>query len=74
MRRLIPLGRGLLLALLLVVLNTGGNAAQGATPGILITEVLAANTRTVADDQGRYSDWIELHNPTDMPVSLTGYT
>ena len=36
--------------------------------------MLAANTRTVADDQGRYSDWIELHNPTDMPVSLTGYT
>ena len=74
MRRLIPLGRGLLLALLLVVLNTGGSAAQDATPGILITEVLAANTRTVADDQGRYSDWIELHNPTDTPVSLAGYT
>ena len=48
--------------------------AQATTPGILITEVQAANTRTVADDQGRYSDWIELHNPTDTPISLAGYT
>ena len=45
-----------------------------ATPGILITEVLAANNRTEADDRGRYSDWIELHNPTDRPISLGGYT
>ena len=62
------------MGLLLVLLNTSVSAAQDATPGILITEVLAANTRTVADDQGRYSDWIELHNPTTTPVSLAGYT
>ena len=42
--------------------------------GIIITEILAANTRTVADDRGRYTDWIELHNPTDTPISLGGYT
>ena len=45
-----------------------------ATPGILITEVLAANAHTVADDRGRYADWIELHNPTDTPITLAGYT
>ena len=48
--------------------------AQASSPGVLITEVQAANTSTVADDQGGYSDWIELHNPTDTPVSLLGYT
>ena len=74
MRRLIPLGRALLLGLLLVLLNTGISAAQDPTPGILITEVLAANARTVADDRGRYTDWIELHNPTDTPIPLAGYT
>ena len=74
MRRLIPLGRALLLGLLLVLLNTGISAAQDPTPGILITEVLAANARTVADDRGRYTDWIELYNPTAAPVSLAGYT
>ena len=74
MRRLISPMCALLLGLLLVLLNAGVSAAQDATPGILITEVLAANTRTVADDQGRYSDWIELHNPTTTPVPLAGYT
>ncbi len=71
---MIPLGRALLLGLLLVLLNTGISAAQDPTPGILITEVLAANARTVADDRGRYTDWIELHNPTAAPISLAGYT
>ena len=34
----------------------------------------AANTHTVLDAQGGYADWLELHNPTDTPVSLLGYT
>ena len=72
--RLIPLGRALVLGLLLALLTIGPPVAQAATPGVLITEVMAANTRTVADDRGRYADWIELHNPTDTPVSLAGYT
>ena len=63
-----------MLGLLLVTLTIGTPEAQATTPGILITEVQAANTRTVADDQGSYSDWIELHNPTDTPISLAGYT
>ena len=67
-------GCALLLGLLLVGLATGTPGAQATTPGILITEVLAANARTVADGRGRYTDWIELHNPTDTPVSLAGYT
>ena len=76
MRRLIriPLGPALALGVLLVGLTNGPPEAQAAAPGVLITEFQAANTRTVADDQGRYSDWIELHNPTDTPVSLAGYT
>ena len=72
--RLIPLGRALVLGLLLALLTIGPPVAQTATPGVLITEVMAANTRTVADDRGRYADWIELHNPTDTLVALAGYT
>ncbi len=74
LRRLILLGHALVLVLLLVGLTSSLPAAQAASPGVLITEVQAANTRTVADDQGSYSNWIELHNPTDTPVSLAGYT
>ena len=71
---LTPSRCALLLGLLLVLLIPGESAAQTAAPSILITEVLATNTRTVTDDRGRYADWIELHNPTDMPISLAGYT
>ena len=74
MSRLILLGRALVPVLILAVLNIGLPAAKAATPDIIITEVQAANTRTVADDQGSYSDWIELHNPTDTPIPLRGYT
>ena len=74
MRRLIRPECALLLGLLLALLNIGTPAALAASPGVLITEFQAANTRTALDDQGSYSDWIELHNPTDTPVSLLSYT
>ena len=72
--QLISLGRALALGVLLVGLTSSLPAVQAASPGVLITEVLAANTHTVADDQGRYTDWIELHNPTGRPITLAGYT
>ncbi len=74
MRRLIVLSRALVLGLLLAGLTSGLPAVQAASPSVLITEVQAANTRTVADDQGGYSDWIELHNPTSTSIPLHGYT
>ena len=74
LRRLSLLGRALVLALLLVGLTSSLPAVQAASPDVLITEIQAANTRTALDDQGSYPDWIELHNPTDIPVPLAGYT
>ena len=40
---------------------------------LLITEFMAANKGVLADEDGAYSDWIEIHNPTDAPVSLDGW-
>ena len=74
MRQLISLGRVLVLGLLLVGLTSSLPAVQAASPGVLITEFQAANTSTVTDDRGSYSDWLELHNPTDRPITLAGYT
>ena len=74
MRRLIRPRCALLLGLLLVLLNIGVSAAQDATPGILITEVLAANTRIVADDQGATPTGSSCTTPRTLPVSLAGYT
>ncbi len=74
MHRLILLGRALALGVLLVGLTSNLPAMQAASPTVLITEVQAANTSTVTDDRGGYADWIELHNPTDTPITLLGYT
>ncbi len=38
-----------------------------------ITEFLAANSTILADNDGVFSDWIELHNPDVSPVSLAGW-
>lgn len=38
-----------------------------------INEFMAANDRTLADPQGEYDDWIEIHNTTDQPLDLAGY-
>ena len=73
-RRLIRPGYALLLGLLLAGLTSDLPTALASSPGVLITEVQAANTRTVADNQGSYSDWVELHNPTDTAIPITGYT
>src|SRR5205085_6992076 len=39
---------------------------------VVINEFMASNTSTIADPQGEFDDWIELHNITDQPVSLAG--
>lgn len=49
-----------------VALTTAAN-----TP-VIISEIMASNGSTVADPQGEYDDWIELHNVTDQEVDLSG--
>jgi hypothetical protein len=39
----------------------------------IITEFMAANDSVLADEDGDYSDWIEITNPDSVPVSLAGY-
>lgn len=39
---------------------------------VVISEVLASNTRTVADPQGQFDDYVELHNTSDAAVDLSG--
>jgi len=40
---------------------------------ITITEFMAANVTTLKDDDGAYSDWVEIHNPDSAPVDLAGW-
>jgi len=45
------------------------------TPQVVINEWMADNTRSLYEPETHeYKDWIELYNPTDTPVDLSGYT
>jgi hypothetical protein len=44
-----------------------------ALAGPVISEFMAANGSTLADDDGAFSDWIEIHNPDAAPVSMAGW-
>ena len=46
-------------------------SVQRAEP--VITEFMASNSRTLADDDGVYSDWVEIFNPDAEPVDLDGW-
>ncbi|MEY3277149.1 MAG: hypothetical protein RL153_2417, partial [Verrucomicrobiota bacterium] len=44
-----------------------------AASQVVVSEVMTDNDRTLRDEDGDSPDWIELHNPTDQPVSLSGW-
>jgi hypothetical protein len=44
-----------------------------ASDPVIISEFMAANTSTIRDDDGKWSDWIELYNSGDSAVSLSGW-
>eukprot|EP01035_Chromulina_nebulosa_P013397 gene13397-17797_t len=39
----------------------------------VITEFMASNTLTLKDEDGAYSDWIEIYNPDAAPLNLAGW-
>lgn len=41
---------------------------------VVITELMADNRSTIADADGKYCDYIELHNRSAEPVDLGGWT
>jgi len=57
--------------------ETGVQAFQAsryaADSTLLITEVMASNQTTLADNNGIYSDYIEIYNAGAEPVNLAGY-
>src|SRR5688572_15104615 len=47
-------------------------ALKAAEP--VITEIMPLNERILADEDGQFKDWIEIHNPGATPVNLGGYS
>lgn len=44
-----------------------------ATAQVAISEFMAGNSRTLADEDGEFPDWIELHNTSATNVNLLGW-
>lgn len=38
-----------------------------------ISEIMASNKTTLADADGAFSDWVEIHNPDAEPLNLDGW-
>lgn len=51
----------------------GAPALRAAQPGVILSEFMASNRTTLRDDDGEFSDWIELHNRGAAAVSLNGW-
>lgn len=51
------------------------DSIQNALPEhVVLNEVMVKNISTIKDDNGHYSAWVELFNPTNAPIDLSGYT
>lgn len=48
-------------------------AAWAPTTDIVINEIMASNSTTMADESGEYDDWIELFNRGTSLIDLTGW-
>ncbi|MDP3069472.1 MAG: CotH kinase family protein [Opitutaceae bacterium] len=55
----------------LILLLTLATASLQAAP--VISEFMASNATTLADEDGAYSDWIEIHNPDGGATDLSGW-
>ncbi len=51
--------------------NTTGSLFDNNNPQI--TEFLALNSSVLPDEDGDFSDWIEIHNPASEPVNLQNW-
>lgn len=58
---------------LFVVLSCLALVLPSACGQLIISEFLASNSTSLADEDGDNSDWIEIRNTTSTPVNLLGW-
>ena len=63
-----------ILAIMYVVFPKEPARRIGSTvyDGLMISEVMAANSSAVPDENGEYSDWMEIYNGTGADLNLEG--
>jgi hypothetical protein len=65
--------RNLLIISIFLVINSGYKTFS-QTQSVRINEFMALNQSVLADEDGDYSDWIEIYNPTTFNIDLSGWT
>lgn len=50
----------------------GSSLTEEGAESVIINEFMASNKSCIADETGDFADWIELYNPTDKSIDLTG--
>ncbi|MCW3983225.1 MAG: lamin tail domain-containing protein [Candidatus Bathyarchaeota archaeon] len=59
-------------AFLFATFSTSGSAVSGASSTtVVVNEFMAINESTVQNDNGNYTDWIELYNTADYSIDLS---
>jgi hypothetical protein len=49
------------------------NVPPPAVPQLFVNEIMSSNTATIQDEDGAYSDWVEIYNNGTAPADLEGY-
>lgn len=62
-----------IIIILIVYLVPGINEDYVKTSKLYISEIMASNSYTIQDEDGDYSDYIEIYNGYNYPVNLDGY-
>lgn len=62
------------LCLLVSVGQISITTAQVKPSDLIISEIMAANGSGLVDEDGDYSDWIEIYNRGSQPVNLAGWS
>ena len=56
-----------------VAQNASPIRTTSATGAVYISEFMASNSNTLADEEGDFSDWIEIYNSDSAEVDLAGW-
>ncbi|HEY2952395.1 MAG TPA: lamin tail domain-containing protein, partial [Verrucomicrobiae bacterium] len=60
-----------LASLFVLLVLSSRSLVPGAEP--VISEFMADNAHTLADENGQFPDWVEIHNPSGASLDLAGY-
>lgn len=72
-QKTIRLTHVLLLFIALFLLTSRFSGSSYGSRTLWITEIMASNRGTIADEDGEFPDWIELHNAGNSAIELEGF-